>query len=277
MKKSFYICFLSFCLLNIVSFADIDDNYSFGKDIFVNGINCNEIQFSQNIVAGDEFIYFPLDIDFLGNLGVFPLWNKEFDNLYISSIGKTFVSVVSEDQHKSDFLDVSQLENRDIKIFIDGESRNTEAVFNKQNGLYYAPVDDFVLNKLGWHYYDYGIGGKYIYTYKPQENDFEFMKKNLEYYNLLGNKMMQVNRKLERDRANYYIKLIKGASDKYEIDQIWITAMIWQESNFEEDCEYKGATGLMQMLVSTGKTMGLTREDLLNPEKISKSCQDSNV
>jgi len=111
-----------------------------------------------------------------------------------------------------------------------------------------------------------------IYTYKPDESDFSFMKKNLEKYDLLRDKMMQINRSLETERANYYIELIKNAADKYQIDELWIAAMIWQESNFEEDCEYKGATGLMQMLVSTGKNMGLTREDLLNPATNIEYC-----
>jgi len=272
LRKIFLILCVAFSLINVFSFADEDENFFAEKDMYINGINCNKVEFSQDVISGDKFIYFPIDIDFLGNMGIFPLWNEKFNELYITESDKEFIPLISENLDEEKQTVISKFEKRNVKIFIDGESRIVETIFNSQNRLYYAPVDEFVLDKLGWYYYDYGAGGKYIYTYKPDESDFSFMKKNLEKYDLLRDKMMQINRSLETERANYYIELIKNAADKYQIDELWIAAMIWQESNFEEDCEYKGATGLMQMLVSTGKNMGLTREDLLNPATNIEYC-----
>lgn len=272
LRKILIILCLVFSIITVFSFADEEENFSLEKDMYINGINCNKVEFSQDVILGDKFIYFPIDIDFLGNIGVFPLWNEKFNELYITASNKAFIPLISENLDGESQVTISKFEKRNIDLFIDGESRNVETIFNNQNGLYYAPVDEFLLDKLGWYYYDYGVGGKYIYTYKPNDSDFSLMKNNLEKYDLLRAKMMQINRSLEVERANYYIELIKNASDKYQIDELWIAAIIWQESNFEEDCEYKGATGLMQMMVSTGKTMGLTREDLLNPEINIEYC-----
>jgi len=163
LRKIFLILCVAFSLINVFSFADEEENFFAEKDMYINGINCNKVEFSQDVISGDKFIYFPIDIDFLGNMGIFPLWNEKFNELYITESDKEFIPLISENLDEEKQTVISKFEKRNVKIFIDGESRIVETIFNSQNRLYYAPVDEFVLDKLGWYYYDYGAGGKYIY------------------------------------------------------------------------------------------------------------------
>lgn len=62
------------------------------------------------------------------------------------------------------------------------------------------------------------------------------------------------------------IKSIHQASEEHGIDWLWIIAMIWEESRFEKDAISKnGAIGYMQILSSTGRKYGVSRNELFQP------------
>jgi soluble lytic murein transglycosylase-like protein len=78
--------------------------------------------------------------------------------------------------------------------------------------------------------------------------------------------MMTKNGDLSYQKASEYTKYVKDAALEYDIDEVWIMAMLWQESWYDENCEYKGALGLMQIMESTGRALGLSREQLFDPQ-----------
>ena len=65
-----------------------------------------------------------------------------------------------------------------------------------------------------------------------------------------------------------YDVFVKKASQKYDVDEDLIRTVIYIESTFNKDAKSpKGALGLMQMVPKTGVDMGVTPEELMDPEK----------
>ncbi len=63
-----------------------------------------------------------------------------------------------------------------------------------------------------------------------------------------------------------YDDIIKEASNKYDVPETLIKALIKQESNYNPDAvSHKGATGLMQLMPTTAKELGLSENQLKDP------------
>jgi soluble lytic murein transglycosylase-like protein len=84
--------------------------------------------------------------------------------------------------------------------------------------------------------------------------------KNLE----VINKAAEQNEAAQQSRP--FSEIIKEASQRYGIDEKVISAVIKQESSFNPSAVSNcGAEGLMQLMPSTAKSLGVT--DILNPEQ----------
>lgn len=72
---------------------------------------------------------------------------------------------------------------------------------------------------------------------------------------------------LDITKALQYSHLIESYSDEFDIDPLWVTAMVRQESEFDEKAiSNHGAIGLMQILPSTAKEFGVSKDQLYDPE-----------
>ncbi len=79
---------------------------------------------------------------------------------------------------------------------------------------------------------------------------------------------------LGRRRISKYDRIIKKHSRRYGFDWRLISAQIFAESGYKENAKSRvGALGLMQIMPSTAKHMGVDASLLLNPERnISLGC-----
>ena len=67
-------------------------------------------------------------------------------------------------------------------------------------------------------------------------------------------------------REQKFHPIIEEAANRYEVDSAMIKAIIWAESSFNpEAISEKGALGLMQLMPSTARSLGIT--DCFNPEE----------
>jgi len=70
-----------------------------------------------------------------------------------------------------------------------------------------------------------------------------------------------------KDTLQQYIAWAVDYTQETEIEPLWILAMVWQESRFVHDAKSShGAIGLLQLLPSTAKSFGISRNDLYDPE-----------
>lgn len=83
---------------------------------------------------------------------------------------------------------------------------------------------------------------------------------------LLAKYIIKVNGSINQKTAEKYVDLVSRSADKYKIDRVWLMAIIWQESRFNEKSKGAGAYGMMQMMEATGRIMGCSKEELLDAE-----------
>ncbi|MFF2480290.1 lytic transglycosylase domain-containing protein [Paenibacillus sp. NPDC058071] len=96
---------------------------------------------------------------------------------------------------------------------------------------------------------------------KPQEAPQSIVPKDL------ADLLLFYQPKLSRDEADRYASSIYSAASDYNIDPLWIVAMMWQESRFINNSRSKaGAVGLMQILPNTARSKGINPENLTVPE-----------
>lgn len=83
---------------------------------------------------------------------------------------------------------------------------------------------------------------------------------------LLAKYIIKVNGNISQQTASNYVDIVSRSADKYKVDRVWVMAIIWQESRFNEKSKGGGAYGMMQMMEATGRTMGVSKEELLEAE-----------
>lgn len=267
MKKLFTTSILIMILFSfsIVSNASAEDptanNINVNITINEQKITSSNMRFKMLMV--EDELYYPVSYDSLDAVGYTPNW-----------VSKT-MSIKLDVTEKKGFKDSSwikvKLSNKYIEtntdVTLNGKSLSSENnPIYEINGVLYIPLNDTNLELLGWYLtWDKNIG-LVIDTNSEESLD--------NYVNTLASVedvkiaefMQSVNSKLSKDEAMYYVKLINESCEKYDIDKLWFISMMWVESNFDTNCEYKGANGLMQIMTSTGRSLGLTKEQLYVPE-----------
>jgi len=89
----------------------------------------------------------------------------------------------------------------------------------------------------------------------------------VKYYDALAAFMRSRNAGYSTESALSMVGMVKENADTHGIDEKWILALWWQESNFNTgSISGHGALGAMQIMPDTGKRLGYTREQLLDPK-----------
>jgi soluble lytic murein transglycosylase-like protein len=72
--------------------------------------------------------------------------------------------------------------------------------------------------------------------------------------------------KISKQKAEEIAVLTVELSEKYDLDSLWMLAMMYTESRFDNSVvSSEGARGLMQLIPSTAKIYGVTKEQLHVP------------
>ena len=251
-------------LFSTASFADTDLKLNaFDSQTVIDGNVFDNARLQYPFLQSQDKIYMPLDYHTLRTLGYLSGWNSTNNTFRIyAPINKTFNLRTSEVKwSSSDIIGVSssaQLEWMGEETF---QGRLIEA-----NGILYMELSDQALDLLDWAAAYHPFLGLQMNISEGSAYRIDLNEADLAYYDGLARFMMTRNKSLAYEKASDYASYIKEASDEYDIDEIWIMAMIWQESWYDENTEYKGACGLMQIMESTGRALGLSREQLFDPE-----------
>ena len=80
--------------------------------------------------------------------------------------------------------------------------------------------------------------------------------------NIIENLQPKITRSVAREISTLTVEL----SEKYDLDSLWMLAMMYTESRFDNSViSSEGARGLMQLIPSTAKIYGVTKEQLHVP------------
>lgn len=251
-------------LFSGMSFADVDLQLSaFSGQTVIDGHVFENARLQYPFLYGEDRIYMPLDYQTLRTLGYLSSWDSGNNAFRIyTSTNKTFNLSTSEVKWTD--AAISAVHSSAALNWMDEESLENSLV--EANGILYLELSKETLAKLDWAAAFHPFLGLQMSVEENSADLIDLEDAQILYYDGLARFMMTRNKSLSYDKAAEYAKYIKASAAQHEIDEIWIMAMLWQESWYDENCEYKGAIGLMQIMESTGRAMGLTRQQLFDPQ-----------
>jgi len=265
---------VSFFLIVVISWTSIafaetenkEEVEVYNKGIYFNG---EKLINSYSVYPFFEYrniVYMPLTVEISKIAGFEIIWDEEAKT--ISIVPNDPVLNNYEEQwikHEWKTIGVTPSATR-INIFEKKYESEAYPIFNF-NYISYIPLTYSTINDfLGWDMYYNQYTGIYISSIEGQSARSTFDEESFSYYKTLAEYAMNINKNLSESEALDVITLMANKSKLYEMDEILVFSVMWQESNFNPSCYYKGAIGLMQIMDSTGKTYDLTPQMLYDPE-----------
>ncbi len=149
--------------------------------------------------------------------------------------------------------------------------RYDEAAFSvlHRDGVFYLPLRLFTDNAVcGWSAYYDEYSGVYISTDPEVEASSLWDSAESDYNRGLTDYILSVNRSLSRAAAEELVFLFKHEADVNQIETTLLMALAQRESSFQAGLQNRqGATGIMQIMLSTGARYELSEADLFDAHK----------
>lgn len=243
--------------------VDVDINDS-SITINSNVVSNRSLQFP--VLRYNDIQYLPLNWNLMESMGY--RYTRVGDTRSMTTIEPkaTFAFDVSDVVRTSTKAKASILDDGSILQF-NGAALNTQGYpLLAYNNMIYLPLTFHVKTALGLFTANDRITGLHLSTESEEALKAMVEASDSDYYERMAVFMTKVNARLSIEKARDYVTWLKDACGRYGMDESWMMAVIWQESTFNANCEYYGAVGLMQIMVSTGRSLGLTVTDLYNPQ-----------
>lgn len=267
MKKLATLALTLVLLFSFTTISSADDTTEVAEVISAN-ITINEQKITNSnmrfeMFTIDDVLYYPISYNSLDGIGLAPSWDSKTKSIKLTSAEKKGFNNSSWVKANRDNKYVKS--NTDVTINAKSFSSVADPIYEINNVLY-IPLTEANMELLGWfHVWNKNVGLVIDTTSKETLDEYVSSITSVDDLKI-AEFMQNINKDLSNEEAMYYVKLINDSCEKYSIDKLWFISMMWVESNFDKDCEYKGAIGLMQIMTSTGKSLGLTKEQLFIPE-----------
>ncbi len=270
----------------ISAFADsglveVDVRVSDNKIYFDNKVY-NNGELECPFVYHKDVLYFPLASNAINAIGFALVIDENDDAIVLSPMPSNDQVNLPKGNENPAAKQKAQVQEVVVKIGNKGLDIGNYPVISC-NDLFYVPLTLGVLKQLDI-YVSFDEAGdlhisslskKAVLASVEKANDKAEAASAAQNFEAYIDKLIAIVKKANPSLSNEYaeriVRSVVKESRAQGIDETWILAMIWQESHFEYDLQGSGAVGLMQIMVSTGKRMGLTKSDLLTPEKSIKA------
>ena len=242
---------------------DVDKNDS---SITINSNIVSNRSLAFPILRYNDIQYLPLNWNLMQSMGY--QYTRVGDTRLLTKVspGEAFVNDTAAIMDPSTKVEAYALDLSDTILF-NGSPLDTQGYpLLVYNNMIYLPLTYHVNAALGWYAKNDRIAGFHLSTESEEDLLAMIEASDKAYLERMAAFMMKVNPRLTDAMANDYVTWLKDACDRYGMDESWIMAVIWQESAYDTNCEYYGAIGLMQIMGSTGRALGLSVEQLYNPE-----------
>jgi soluble lytic murein transglycosylase-like protein len=244
---------------------------SVGVDINDSGISINENTVSNRslefpTIKYNYIQYLPLNWNLMSSLGY--KYTRVGDQRYIERVApsETFMNDPADVPVTSTRAKAYALSNEQTLMY-NGAPLNTQGYpIIIYNNMAYVPLTFHVKAALGLYVANDRITGLHMSTESEEALKAMIETSNGAYYEKMATFMTKINTRLSITKARDYAKWLRDACNRYGMDETWIMAVIWQESSYDTSCEYYGAVGLMQIMASTGRSLGLSVSELYNPQ-----------
>ncbi len=251
------------------AFAEVKEKEEvevYNKGIHINGERIINSHSVYPYFEYKDIVYMPLTVENSKILGFDLKWEEETKTISLTKQDPSLKNY-KEQWIKQDWRTL-QVKPSDIQVNIFGEAYiNEDYPIFDFNYIAYVPLTYSVLNEFfGWDMYYNLYTGIYLSSIKELAASSTFDEDAFAYNKVLADYVMKINKRLTESEALEIVMLLKNKSELYDVDELLVFATMWQESNFDATCYYKGAIGLMQIMDSTGRMYDLTPEMLYDPE-----------
>lgn len=262
----FLIALISSTSIAFAEVGDIEKVEVYNKGIHINGEKVINSHSVYPYLKYKEIVYMPLTVENSKILGFEIEWDEETKTISLEEKDASLKNY-KEQWIKQDWRTV-EANHSDIQVNIFGETYHSEEYpILDFNYIAYVPLTYSVIHDFfGWDLYYNSYTGIYLSTIKGITASSTFDEDAFAYDKVLADYVMKINKRLSESEALDMIMLLKNKSELYDVDELLVFATMWQESNFDPNCYYRGAIGLMQIMDSTGRIYGLTPGMLYDPE-----------
>lgn len=232
------------------------------ESVYINGAPLNTMDSDYPLLNYRGVTYIPLTWQVCRHLGLVQEWDEATQTLELLATTETepvkrqFESRYYGSQEVDVELSQASLKWQGLQIDL-GEYPQIE-----YKDVQYIPLTwDFIGGKLGWEIRWNDVEGLVIHRFGDPN-----AIRDEQRFRAFASFMQTQNKSLSDREAARYTRLVLDASDKYGIDDTWVMAVFWQESYYDANCTYGKALGAMQIMESTGRAYGLSRDQLFVPE-----------
>lgn len=232
------------------------------ETVYVNGAPLNTMDADYPLLNYKGVTYIPLTWQVSRHMGMVQEWDNETKTLSLKSTPE--IEPV-ERLFEGHYYGSQQVDVEISQVNLDWQGLQIDLgdypLIAYQHVQYIPLTWDFIGGKLGWGIRWNEVEGLVINRYGEQPT-----LRDAKRFEAFASFMQTKNRELSHDDAAHYTRLVLDASEKYGIDDTWVMAVFWQESYYDANCTYGKALGAMQIMESTGRAYGLSREQLFVPE-----------
>lgn len=264
-----WLCCLTLLLVfTSWSFAEeqLLDVSVYKQGLVINGVTMNSSAVKYPLLFFKDVIYMPLSTEMGIQTGFQAKWNDAEKTLEVAKDLPKTASLPSGVYPHPAQVKVS-VSGSTIKYEGNALSLGTFPALVYQDVTYIPLSWEFTNDRMGWKTAHHPYVGLVIQTDGVTTPDSVLQAFNVKYFDALAGFMRSKNSGYSAESALSMVHMVKENADANGIDEKWIMALWWQESTFNTgSISGHGALGAMQIMPDTGKRLGYTREQLLDPK-----------
>lgn len=213
-----------------------------------------------------EVVYLPLSTEMGVQTGFTTTWNEEKKTLDILQTAPKTAALKANTFPHPDRVQV-RITGNPVTLADAPLNLGDYPALVYQDVTYLPMTWDLVNSQLKWKSAHHALLGLILQSDGQKTIEEVLGTFNLKYYEALAAFILTRNSGYSPESALSTVKMIKENADIQGIDEKWIMALWWKESNFNSSSiSSHGALGAMQIMPGTGTRLGYTREQLLDPK-----------
>jgi len=261
------------CLMLLLAFSgwsfaeeQLLDVSVYKQGLVLNGVTMNNSALDHPFLFFKEVVYMPMSTEMGIQAGFTAKWNDEKKTLNIMKTPPNTTVLPSGKYAHPDNVQV-RITGNPVSIGKDTLKSGEYPTLVYQDVTYVPLTWEVINDRMGWESIHHPFVGLVIQSDGQKSVKDVLSEFNIKYYESLAAFILTRNSGYSAQSALNTVKMIKENADLNNIDEKWIMALWWKESNFNSSSiSSHGALGAMQIMPGTGERLGYTREQLLDPK-----------
>lgn len=264
-----WLCCLTLLLaFSGISFAEeqLLDVSVYKQGLVLNGVNVNSSALEYPMLFFKEVVYLPISKEMGVQSGFVTKWDETTKTLTIEKAEPKTAALPSGVYAHPDKVK-ARVSTNPVALGTTVMKTGEFPVLVYRDVTYVPLTWELTNTSFGWKSVHHPLMGLVIQSDATSSIEDVLKTFNVKYYEALAAFIITRNSGYSSESALNTVKMIKENADKHGVDEKWIMALWWKESNFNSSSvSSHGAVGAMQIMPATGVRLGYTRDQLLDPK-----------